>query len=331
METKSYDVIIVGAGPAGMTAAVYCLRKGLRTLVISKDIGGQVNWTTLVENYMGFMRIEGPELMQRFKEQLKGENGAIIEDEAINLWHRKEGFVVNGKKSGEHLGKAIIVATGKRPKMLGVVGEESFRGKGVSYCSTCDAPLFRDASVVVVGGGNSGVQAVIDLLASNARQIYLVTNLELSADHVLVDKISNHQKVRIYTYHQVTAIHGDNMVTGVAIRNLQSGKEEQLRVEGIFIEIGLEPNSEFLEDLWKNNLGEVVIDCHCRTNISGIFAAGDVTHTPEKQIIVASGEGAKAAIKVWEYLMNVGSTRNEERKYIPPAERGEVYAPIKGG
>lgn len=297
-----YEVIIIGAGPAGMTAALYCRRKGLQTLLLSKDFGGQANWTTVVENYMGFMEIAGPELMDRFKEQLRGENLTLVEDEAVALRLEAEGFVVVGRNSGEHRGQTVIITTGKRPKQLNVAGEESFRGKGVSYCSTCDAPLFRGTAVVVVGGGNSGVQAVLDLLAIEAREIYLVTEEDLTADQVLTAQIRNHPRVRIRPFFQVTAIHGENTVRAVTIRQRESGQEEQLAVEGVFVQIGLEPNSEIFPELWKNKRGEIVVDCNCRTSTAGVFAAGDVTTLPEKQIIIAAGEGAKAAITAGEYL-----------------------------
>ena len=162
-----------------------------------------------------------------------------------------------------------------------VKGEEEFKGKGVSYCSTCDAPLFREAAVAVVGGGNSGGQAVLDLLANEARQIYLVTNEELTADHVIAEQIIDHPKVRLYRHSQVTAIHGERMITAVTVQNRETGRIEQLPVEGVFVEIGLMPNSEFLQDLRKNDLGEVMVDCECRTNLRGVAAGDD--HIPEKR------------------------------------------------
>ncbi|HHT47700.1 MAG TPA: FAD-dependent oxidoreductase [Firmicutes bacterium] len=307
MSGAEYEVMIIGAGPAGMTAALYCRRKGLHTLILSKDFGGQANWTTVVENYMGFMEIDGPELMRRFKEQLPGENLTMLEDEAIAFRAEDGHFLVEGKESGAHRGKAVIVATGKRPKKLNVPGEDSLRGKGVSYCSTCDAPLFRAAEVAVVGGGNSGVQAVLDLLAVGARTVYLVTDMEITADPVLAEQIQNHPQVRIYPYSRVVAVHGEKLVTGITVRLEQNETEEELAVEGLFIEIGLEPNSEIFPELWKNQRGEIVVDCHCRTSSSGVFAAGDVTNLPEKQIIIAAGEGAKAAITAWEYVTKVGA------------------------
>ncbi|HHU50741.1 MAG TPA: FAD-dependent oxidoreductase [Firmicutes bacterium] len=305
--TDLYDLVIIGAGPAGMTAAVYAARKGLQVLVISKDIGGQVNWTTLVENYMGFEEIQGPRLMEKFREQMQDEKVVYREDEVsqvqVQMQRKAESvFAVTGRKSGTQYGRAVIIATGKRPRSLGVPGEEKFRGKGVSFCSTCDAPLFRDAVVAVVGGGNSGAQAVIDLLGVNARQVNLITEFDLTADQVLLERVLKDERVEVYRYHQVKEIMGDRMVQGLRVVD-RSGETRDLPVAGVFIEIGLEPNTEFLDILDKSAHGEVLVDCHCRTNIRGIFAAGDATIIPEKQIIIAAGEGAKAAIQAWKYLM----------------------------
>jgi len=308
MGNNPYDLIIVGAGPAGMTAAVYAGRKGLKTLVISKDTGGQVNWTTLVENYMGFEQIQGPELIERFNRQMQeGEDLTYKEDEVDRLEVKEDlespkVFTVNGRNTGLHHGRSVIIATGKRPRMLGVPGETEFRGKGVSYCSTCDAPFFREASVAVAGGGNSGVQAVLDLLAVNAKKVELVTDQDLTADQVLIDRILEDKRVEIHRHHHIEEIIGDRMVQGLKVVN-RHGETKDLPVEGLFIEIGLEPNTEFLDILEKNERREVIVDCQCRTNIEGVFAAGDVTIIPEKQIIIAAGEGAKAAIRAWEYLM----------------------------
>lgn len=304
MNSTFFDVMIIGAGPAGMTAAVFTARKGLSTLVLSKDIGGQVNWTTVVENYMGFKSINGAELMERFQEQMKGDHLIYQEDEAALLDRDEQGqFIVTGKKTGTYRGRSVIIATGKRPRMLNVPGEVEFRGKGVGYCSTCDAPLYRDAPVAVVGGGNSGVQAVLDLLGVNAKAVHLVTDEDLTADEVLVQKIKGDGRVKIYPRQEVLEIQGDNMVKGIRIRERQSGTEQTLQVEGVFIEIGLIPNADFLDQIRKNERQEIRVDCQCRTNIEGIYAAGDVTDVPEKQIIIAAGEGAKAGIGVWEYII----------------------------
>lgn len=303
MNDEPLDVIIIGAGPAGMTAAVFTARKGLKTLVISKDIGGQVNWTSVVENYMGFKEIGGAELMNRFEEQMKGNHLIYKQDEAALLKPANGLMEVTGKKTGPHQGRAVIIATGKRPQMLNVPGEMEFRGKGVSYCSTCDAPLFRDAVVAVVGGGNSGLQSAIDLLGVGAKSVYLITDEELTGDEALIEKVRADQRVQTYPHCQVVAVVGDQFVNGLKIKQRQCGSEETLEVAGVFIEIGLTPNAEFIEGFKKNSRGEIEVDCQCQSSLDGVFAAGDVTNVPEKQIIVAAGEGAKAAIRVWERLI----------------------------
>jgi alkyl hydroperoxide reductase subunit F len=304
LESMMFDVIIIGAGPAGMTAAVFTARKGLKTLILSKDIGGQVNWTTVVENYMGFKEISGIDLMKRFEEQMKGDHLIFKEDEVVCVDRRQDNiFQVTGERTGNHQGRYIIIATGKRPRMLNVPGETEYRGKGVSYCSTCDAPLYRDASTVVVGGGNSGLQATLDLLRVGAKTVYLVTEEKLNGDQVLIDKVKADERVRLYTLHKVLEIQGTQLVQGVRIQSLE-GKETTLSVEGVFIEIGLVPNAVFLDQVEKNERQEINVDCQCRTSVQGMYAAGDVTDVPEKQIIVAAGEGAKAAIRVWEMFIS---------------------------
>lgn len=311
MGNERQDLLIVGAGPAGMTAAVFAARKRMQTVVISKDLGGQVNWTTLVENYMGFEKIQGPELVRRFEEQMRGEHLAYHEDEVVAFAREEEDFLLSAKRTGTHRGKAVIFATGKRPRRLGLPGEEELQGRGVSYCSTCDAPLFQGERVAVVGGGNSGAQAVLDLLAVNAAEIHLITDEELTADPVLAEQIQTRaradSRLQLHLFSGVTRLEtgrpGDRILTGIEIQNRQSGEKKALPVAGLFVEIGLEPNTEFIRDLEKNDRGELVIDCHCRTAVPGVFAAGDVTIIPEKQIIIAAGEGAKAAIKAWEYLV----------------------------
>lgn len=302
---ERYQVIVIGAGPAGMTSALYLTRKGIKTLVLSIDIGGQVNWTTLIENYMGFVEIQGPELVKRFEEQMRGGNLSYLEDEVQNIRIDDGYFVIETKTAGNYETLAVIVATGKRPRTLNVPGEEKYLGKGIAYCSTCDAPLFGEMSVAVVGGGNSGVEAVLDLLAAQAEKIYLITNEKLTADKVLIDRIKEDPRVTILLNRDVVAISGEQFVNGMVIKDRLSGKEEALAVQGVFVEIGLEPNSKFLSMLEKNDMGEVVIDSKCRTSVTGIFAAGDVTLIPEKQIIVAAGEGAKAAIQAWQYIINL--------------------------
>lgn len=303
---NSYQVIIIGAGPAGMTAALYAARKGLKTLIVSKNIGGQVNWTSLVENYMGFAKIQGPELIKRFEEHMREGNLTYLEEEVLSLQQDNDSFTVESKVTGIHKGHAVIVATGKIPRRLGVPGEKKFGGTGVAYCSTCDAPLYREAKVAVVGGGNSAVEAVLDLLGVNAQEVHLLVRRNLSADRLLTEQIKKDPRVQIHLNKEVSEIIGEQMVNSIKIIDRESKEETNIAVEGIFVEIGLNPNSDFLTNLAKNEQQEIIIDCQCRTNIEGIFAAGDVTHIPAKQIIVAAGEGAKAAIQATEYLRKKG-------------------------
>lgn len=328
-----YDLIIIGAGPAGMTAGVYGARKGLTPLVISEDIGGQANWTKNVENYMGFTDIGGSELMNRFKEHMDAQRLIYEECRAREVRRGQSGigFIVQCDNGKEYQSRALIVATGKRPRMLNVPGEAEFRGKGVSYCATCDGPLFRNSSTAVIGGGNSGVQAAYDLLRLGA-DVHLITNENITADQALVEKISGHPKLHIYEWHHVRRINGHKMVEGITISGMAgdgdaAGKviseatgdatagttwdafrdatEINLPVEGVFIEVGLEPNSQILKRIAQLDLNEdreIKVDCQCRTGIDGLFAAGDVTDVFGKQIIIAAGEGAKAALAASEYL-----------------------------
>ncbi|MCL6613217.1 MAG: FAD-dependent oxidoreductase [Firmicutes bacterium] len=294
------DLVIVGAGPAGMTAALYAARKGLRPLVASEDLGGQANWSSRVENYMGFKDIRGSELMERFAEQVKAQGVEYEEARVARVERREEGFAVRTAAGREYSARAVIVATGKRPRPLGVPGEAEFLGRGVSYCALCDAPLYRGAAVAVIGGGNAGLQACHDLLGI-AREVHLLTD-RLTADDALRRRVLGDPKLSLHEGWTVRAIHGDGAVSGLVAVDGE-GKEKELAVEGIFVEIGLLPNGEVVEEaVARNAAGEIVVDCACRTNVPGLFAAGDVTTACGKQIVIAAGEGAKAALAAADYL-----------------------------
>jgi alkyl hydroperoxide reductase subunit F len=299
-----YDLAVIGAGPAGLTAGVFAARKGLKVVIVGKDLGGQAGWTNDIENYMGFGEIDGPTLMAKFQEQAQAQQ---LEEklEAVSSVRKGEnGFKLQLVGGAELNAKAVIVCSGKQPKTLNVKGEKEFRNRGVSYCSTCDSPLFRDAAVVVVGGGNSAVKAVFDL-ANYAKAIHLVyLESQLTADAVLQERLSKLEQVTQYPGHTVVEISGSGAVERVKLEELATKRQFDLPAQGIFIEIGLNPNTDFLAEPVKRNAAqEIVIDCLCRTNIPGLYAAGDVSSVPEKQIIIAAGEGAKAAIKAWEFLM----------------------------
>jgi alkyl hydroperoxide reductase subunit F len=303
----SQELIIVGAGPAGMTAAVYAARKKLNALLLSYNIGGQVLWTSGVENYMGYQFIEGVELMRKFEEQVKEFPLEMRIGERVTALSRNENsFILTTDARENYESQAIIIATGKRPRQLNVPGEEKLQGRGVTYCAVCDGPLFAGESVAVIGGGNSALEAVDDMIKI-AKHVYLVSLTPLTADPVLVDRVRKARNLTTFLEHEVTEIQGRDRVEEIRIRDLRSKQERELSVSGVFVEIGLIPNSDPFKGLVQlNHLGEIEINCANETNIPGVFAAGDVTNVPEKQIVVAAGEGAKAALQAHRYLRRLG-------------------------
>lgn len=303
-EDKRYDLIIIGAGPAGLTAAVYAARKKLDTLIISGNVGGQTILAPSVENYMGYQYITGQELTRKFEEQVRQfPIPLLIGDEVTKLSVEDNFFAVltsNGKKFE---GKAVIIASGRRARSLNVPGEKELMGRGVSYCATCDAPLFGGMDVAVIGSGNPAITAVNDL-TKYARKIHSIVRVSVKADPVLVEKVEKSGRVEFLSGYAVREIRGKDKVEGIVIRQIKDDKEVVLDVGGVFIEIGALPNVEFAKDVVKfNELKEIEVDCYCKTSVAGVFAAGDVTNAPEKQIIVAAGEGAKAALSAYRYLI----------------------------
>ncbi len=301
---KLYDVLIVGGGPAALTAAVYCMRKGVSTGLITMDFGGQVAETASVENYMGYKYIEGIDLVQRFRDQVQqfeigisdGRRAIAIADGAVKKVSLEDGGISQAK--------TLIITTGKSWRRLGIPGEKELTGRGVAYCAICDAPLFAGKRVIVVGGGNTGIESAIDL-AKIASHVTIVQFLEtLTADRILIDKISGFKNVEILYAHELTEIKGSSAVEAAVVRNRNTGGSLELPVQGVFIEIGLIPNTDLVRGVVElNEPGEIVVDSACRTSVPGIFAAGDVTTVPFKQIIIAAGEGAKAALSACEFVM----------------------------
>jgi alkyl hydroperoxide reductase subunit F len=301
-----YELIIIGGGPAGMTAAVYAARKKLNTLLISYDIGGQVLWTADIENYMGYQFIEGTELMRKFEEQVKQFPLDIKTRERVStLSQTNGGFEVRTDKGEIYQAKAAIIAAGKRPRQLNVPGEEKLKGRGVTYCAICDGPLFAGENVAIIGGGNSALEAAEDMVKI-ADHVYLVSLTPLTGDQILIDKVTAANNLTMFLEHEVLEVKGESRVKGIKIRDLKSKQERKMDVSGIFIEIGLIPNSEpFKGIVHLNRLGEIEVNCANETGVLGLFAAGDVTNVPEKQIVVAAGEGAKAALKAHRYLQRL--------------------------
>jgi len=302
-----HELLIIGGGPAGLTAAVYSARKKVNTLLLTKDIGGQVLLTADIENYMGYQYITGRELVEKFREQMEQFPIDILVGEEVEKLATDDGqFTATTKEGKKFTGKAVIIASGKRSRMLNVPGEKRLVGRGVSYCAICDAPLFGGMDVAVIGGGNSALEAVIDLIKI-ANKIYIV-NIAKSwqGDEILVEQVDAASKVTPFLGYQVVEIHGENRVEGITIKSQDTGESINMLVSGVFIEIGLLPNSDSAKDLVAiNQAGEIIVDCACRTSVPGISGAGDVTSVPEKQIIVAAGEGAKAALSAYQYLLKL--------------------------
>ena len=298
-----YELIIIGGGPAGMAAAVYAARKLINTVLVSGDIGGQVNWTNVVENYLGYQFIEGDELIAKFQQQV---NQFPIEQKiglkVTAVTKIDGGFEVNNEKGEKFQGKVILLATGKRPRLLNVDGEKELTGRGVTYCSICDGPDFTGQKVAVIGGGNSAIEAAMDMVKA-AEHVDMVSVTPLTGDPIMIEKLMDAKNLTVYTEQQTEKILGQDQVEGIVIKDLKTGNRTQLEVTGVFVEIGLVPNSDMVRELIKlNPAGEVPVNSFCETAVPGFFAAGDVTDAPEKQIIIAAGEGAKAALQAHRYL-----------------------------
>jgi alkyl hydroperoxide reductase subunit F len=301
-----YDMIIIGAGPAGLSASVYAARKQLKVLLIGVDIGGQINTTLGIENYLGYQFIEGPELIDKFNTQIdKYPIEQEIGDKVIRLDKIKDGFQVITEDGDKYESKVAIFAAGKKPKKLNIPGEAEFTGKGVSYCAICDGPVFAGKRVAVIGGGNSALEAVLDLVKI-AEHVDMVSLTQLTGDQVLINQLKEADNLDIYLEYQAQYIEGEVFVSGMTIENVKSKEEKKLALSGVFIEIGMVPNSEPAKHLLKlNKFGEIPVNCSCETELAGLYAAGDVTNVPEKQIVIAAGEGAKAALQAHRYLQRL--------------------------
>lgn len=300
-----WDLIIIGAGPAGMTAAIYAKRKGLSFIIIGDNTGGQMSKTGIVENYPGYMNINGPQLAANMTDHMDMLKVEFRRDRAHNIEPATKGFIVHTAAGHSYETLSIIVASGSHWRELGVPGEDEYKNKGVSYCTTCDAPLFQDMDVAVIGGGNSAASAVLDL-ANVAKKIYMVVRSSIKADQVMVDKINALSKVSVLQGYVVEKLTGTDFIEKIYIKNSKTGEQKILSVGGVFVEIGLEPNTGFIKGMIAlNDKGEIKVDPFSKTSTKGIFAAGDVTDVPQKQIVVAAGEGAKAAMSAYNYINTI--------------------------
>jgi alkyl hydroperoxide reductase subunit F len=302
--TKVYDVAVIGAGPAGLAAAIYAVRKNLSTVLIAFDLGGQLGTTYEVANYPGFQLVTGPDLVQKFFEHVEQYGVEKLIGEKVTAVAIEGRCKVLKTASGREIrAKTVIITTGAQKRKLNIPGEKELAGKGVVYCSTCDGPLFKGLTIAIIGGGNSALEAALEM-DGVAKKVYLVSRGEWTGDEILQDKVVTARRVEVLKQHQPVEIHGKEQVEGLTIKDLQTEATRRLEVQGVFIEIGLFPQTDFVLDLLKTNAqGEIQVDRHGQTGVRGIFAAGDATDSHDKQIIIAAGEGAKAALAAFEYLV----------------------------
>lgn len=305
-----YDVIIVGGGPAGLTTSIYTSRDGKNTLVLEREAtGGLAATTEHIENYPGFPEgINGMDLMEKFRQQAERFGTEILEFEPVTQIRpiEKGLFEVHTENNAVYRGKTVVIATGSRPKKLNVPGEETFYGRGVSYCATCDGPLFKDKDVIVVGAGNSGLQESIPML-EYVKSLTVIEFLPDSrAEKILQDRISQHPKAQMVFNHQITEIVGDKTVTGVKAIDRATGEERFFPAQGVFIYVGYTPATEFVADLVeRNKWGYIVTDSHMRTKVPGLYAIGDVRADNPAQLSISVGDGAKAALDIREFIQHL--------------------------
>ena len=305
-EKGVYDVLVIGGGPAGNSSAIYAARKGLKTGLLAETFGGQVMETVGIENMIGTLYTEGPKLMAQIEEHTKSYNVDIIKVQLATSIAKKEDLIEVTLANGAVLqAKTAILALGAKWRNINVPGEDEFRNKGVTYCPHCDGPLFEGKDVAVIGGGNSGMEAALDL-AGLCKQVTVLEFLpEVKADQVLQDRAAKTNNLTIITNAATKDIVGQDHVTGLNYTDRESQEEKHIDLEGVFVQIGLVPNTQWLKDsgIELTDRGEIVVDGHGSTNIPGIFAAGDCTNSIYKQIIISMGSGATAAIGAFDYLI----------------------------
>lgn len=303
-EKDPYDVLIIGGGPAGASAAVYAARKGIRTGIVAERFGGQILDTLSIENFISVKNTEGPKLAAALEEHVKEYNVDIIKLQRAKNIEKKDLIEVELESGAVLKSKTVIIATGARWRNLNVPGEQEFKNKGVAYCPHCDGPLFAGKDVAVVGGGNSGIEAAIDLAGIAKHVTVLEFNPELKADKVLQNRLFSLPNVTVYTNVQTKEITGTDKVDGITFVDRATGEEKHIELAGVFVQIGLVPNTDWLEGkLERNRIGEIVVDKRGATSMPGVFAAGDCTDSAYNQIIISMGSGATAALSAFDYLI----------------------------
>ena len=304
-EVNLWDILIIGGGPAGLNAALYAQRKGFKVAIISKEIGGQLHNTSTVDNYLGIPMTEGKHLSDTFLKHLESLQVPLYLEVSVQSLKKMDNrFIIELENGVTLTSKTILLATGGQPRQLGIPGELEFANKGVSYCTTCDAPFFKDKHVIVAGGGNSAAEAVIDL-AAWAKKITLIHRSQWRADKIILEQLNKLKQVTVHLETQLLRAEGDQLLQRVVVLNKKTNKQSIIDADGLFIQIGLLANSALVKDLVAlTSNGEVIVNQDFMTNLPGLFAAGDVTNHPFKQIVIAVGDGAKAALAIQQYLLH---------------------------
>ncbi len=299
-----YDVLVVGGGPAGASAAIYTARKGIRTGIVAERFGGQVLDTLSIENFISVKATEGPKLAQALEEHVKEYDIDVIDLQRAKRLEKKDLFEIELENGAVLKSKSVIISTGARWRNVNVPGEQELKNKGVAYCPHCDGPLFAGKDVAVIGGGNSGIEAAIDLAGIVKHVTVLEFAPELKADQVLQERVNSLPNVTVVTNAATQEITGTDNVNGITYTNRETGEEHHVELQGVFVQIGLVPNTEWLEGtLERNAIGEIIVDKRGATTIPGVFAAGDCTDSAYNQIIISMGSGATAALGAFDYLI----------------------------
>lgn len=299
-----FDVLVIGGGPAGVSAAIYAARKGIRTGMVAERIGGQVLDTLTIENFIGIKHTEGPQLASNLEVHLKEYDIDFMKSRRVKHLEKKDLIEIELENGGILKSKTVIIATGARWRNVNAPGEQELKNKGVAYCPHCDGPLFKGKSVAVIGGGNSGIEAAIDLAGITTHVTVLEFMPELKADKLLQERLFSLPNVTVLKNVQTKEITGTDKVNGLTYIDRATGDEHHIELQGVFVQIGLVPNTDWLDDfIERNRFGEIIIDTHGATNVPGIFAAGDCTTSPYKQIIISMGTGATAALSAFDYLI----------------------------
>jgi thioredoxin-disulfide reductase len=302
-----YDTIIIGAGPAGYTAGIYAARREMKTLIIGKNPGGQIMWAREIENIPGFKSIQSYDFINKLQEQVNNLHVEIKYQEVLSIIKDEDLFIVKSEDS-EYSSKSIIIAVGQSPKTLGVLRETEFVGKGVAYCANCDAPFFKNKTVIVAGGGNSALDAA-EYLSKIASKVYLINNNgEFNGFESLIKAVKSANNIEIIFGTEIIELLGENKLNAVKLKNLKTNETKELKTDGLFVEIGKTPKPDLVAGFVDiDDKNQIKIDNKCRTSFPGIFAAGDITDVPYKQISIACGQGTIAALAAYQFLQSKNS------------------------